>query len=342
MFDETTLSALKYAGIFITALASVWALVTQTTRIDDHGKKRLTRAGWGSIAITLTAAGLTATAFWLDSDLQRKASVAKSEAQSEQDRMIERAAYPIGELNATVVFELKPDVPALEPVFSRYEEFGRRLVADPAIIEDYPGAYISSKAISADGQETPKSFTFYPWSELAPGEEADPELHYLLFETGAQLAASLSAQSVEALKADLATRDRARIGYFGQGGDYAFDLSRDTSQDEPTVTYDIDTGLVSLWINGSARERWTRLSGEVGSVPELERSRVFSAVDVGSVPDLDGDFPTLEAGRKALTMDTLFLSFAGKNYHLFGFEAVETSTGRKVWISKPVGETLED
>ena len=93
MTPEDLLEALKYAGFAITAVASVWALISKTTYEDEHKRKRLTGAGQISIAITLIAATLSMVAFGFETITKQNAA-----AKSERRIALEKAEQDAKEL----------------------------------------------------------------------------------------------------------------------------------------------------------------------------------------------------------------------------------------------------
>lgn len=74
---DLLLSALKYIGFGLTAVAAAWGLMHETTTKNEQGRPRLTRAGMVAIGLAVISAGLGASAQGLESRAEKRKAVAE-------------------------------------------------------------------------------------------------------------------------------------------------------------------------------------------------------------------------------------------------------------------------
>jgi hypothetical protein len=82
-----SLALIKNCSFFISAFASIWALISKTTYEDDERRKRLTGAGRVSIGITVVSAIFSLLAFGFEGMAKRdEAAVRQAEKMAEQQQ----------------------------------------------------------------------------------------------------------------------------------------------------------------------------------------------------------------------------------------------------------------
>lgn len=248
---------------------------------------------------------------------------------------IDRTLHPIGLVTLTVVFEIPPTTPGLENLFDQLKRLSEQIRKSPDNVADMPGISINSR--SMDG--VPLSLELKPESYLT-SKDKEPEINSLLHWTGVEVS-FFAGQNVRDVIQKVGASRRA-LGYFGNQGDFAFDIEGHPISAEPaTVNYDIETRFLTITLRGKAEERFTRRSGSIASIQDLEKSTIVVGPDYTMLPNVNGTaFPLLESTRRRLSPRSVWVAAGGRDYGTSDFAATATRAGYPVFVARePLGRS---
>ncbi|HNC91253.1 MAG TPA: hypothetical protein PL000_20170 [Anaerolineales bacterium] len=326
-----------------TTLAGAFGILALAVEYKHEGN--ITK--WGKIAlagilVSTAIAIVTQSLEFLSAEFDARKSALEARARLEQSERIlqnlntlTRASQPLGNPEFTVVLDFPKELPQGSRFLSDVEHLASSVRSMPPTEETYSQGFIVNSR-GSDG--TPRSIKIYPTWPGFPTKASEPELYTFLTQTSVEFS---FLKNTEEKDSDIAnfrkSREQPRLGYHGDIGDLAFGIGGGGEPQTRTLDYDLQKKALSIWIEGSAVDRFVRRSGGIISIPDFDESIPLLAVDHTMVPSLNaGDFPALRKARNEMTPRIVLVSVSGRRYVLRNWQSHENLDGYRMFSGEPL------